>query len=295
MTTGVDYSHARPTRDQLQRHGVRFACRYLLDDTRNKGKALKRDEALQLTAWGVQIVSNFEYLTKPLLTFAQGAADARTVRAELVAIGAPRLDTYFSFDYDVPAGDYAGVLQYLHGAESVLGAGRAGAYGHYGLITYLADHGIRWLWQTYAWSGGRWNPRATIRQVQNRAFPGEFDGDLNNAMVTDFGQWDLQEDDMAYTDDDKQMLRDVHTWLRDGTPDFNGHSWESPVWEVRAHADTQRQIQAAQAAILAALPTAGTGGTDPAAIADAVVAKLKPAQVDVLIEALKKLRLTVME
>lgn len=205
---GADYSHARPPLETLRRHNLSFVCRYLLDDARNKGKALKLTEAQQLSAGGMDIVANFEYATQPVLTSAQGAADARTSLRELEALGAPRRVVYFSFDYDVPASHFVGCLAYLRGAESVLGKGNAGAYGHYRLISYLAGQGIRWLWQTYAWSAGMWSPAATVRQVRNGAFPGEFDGDLNYAMAADIGAWNLEGDDM-FTDEDRAVLRNV--------------------------------------------------------------------------------------
>lgn len=194
LSVGADYSRARPTAAQLKAHDIKFVCRYLLDDARDGGKALKLPEARQLSALGISIAANFEYATQPTLTFAQGAADARTALAELKALGAPRHDVYFSFDYNVPPSDFPGVLAYLRGAESQLGKGHAGAYGHYRLVEYLAGHGIRLLWQCYAWSGGLWSVHALVRQVKNGAFPGEFDGDLNHAYVADFGQWTLGDD-----------------------------------------------------------------------------------------------------
>jgi Domain of unknown function (DUF1906) len=195
---GVDYSRARPTRVQLEAVPAAFACRYLIDDARDRGKGLKLPEARQLSSWNVPIVANFEYAAVPLLTAAQGAADARTALAELEALGAPRRVVYFSFDYDVPPEHFPATMTYLKGAGSVLGAENVGAYGHYSLIEYLAGQGIDWLWQCFAWSGGRWSQWATCRQIRNGAFPG-WDGDLNIAMADDIGHWRLPvplEDDM---------------------------------------------------------------------------------------------------
>lgn len=199
VSIGADWSHANPTKAHLDKHGIEFACRYLLDDARDQGKALKLPEARQLSLWGRTIVANFEYATEPNLTFAQGAADARTALAELIRMGAPRRVVYFSFDYDAPAAHFPGCMTYLQGAGSVLGMENVGAYGHFRLVEYLAARGIRWLWQCYAWSAGRWSAHATVRQVRNGAFPGDFAGDLNHAQVADIGQWTLNptpEDDM---------------------------------------------------------------------------------------------------
>ena len=293
MSTGADYSKARPTLAQLQTHGITFVCRYLIDDARDRGKGLKLPEARQLAAWGIPIVSNFEYATRPLLTAAQGAADARTAKAELERLGAPRLDTYFSFDYEVPAGEYAGVLAYLRGAGSVLGLGRAGAYGNYGLISYLASHGIKWLWQTYAWSYGHWHPAATIRQTLNGAFPGEFDGDRDESMASDFGQWTLEVDDM--TPEQSSKLDQIHALLWAGDQSHNANPLESPWWLVRAFADTQLRVDTGRSELhadITALPTASAQ-----AVADAVVTALGTAQTEAIVTALttavERIRLTV--
>ncbi|MFI2206441.1 hypothetical protein ACH47Z_37915 [Streptomyces sp. NPDC020192] len=46
-----------------------------------------------------------------------------------------------------------------------------------------------WGWQTYAWSGGNWDSRAQLRQVQNDITVAGHDADLDQAMAADFGQW----------------------------------------------------------------------------------------------------------
>lgn len=297
---GADYSHARPTPAQLQKYGIKFVCRYLLDDARDQGKALKLAEARALTACGCDIVANFEYATRPTLTRHQGEADAWTSLAELRALGAPsNRPVYFSFDYDVQPGEYGGVLAYLRGAESVLGAGLAGAYGHYGLVEYLARNGIRWLWQTYAWSHGAWSTHATVRQVHNGAFA-EFDGDLNHAMVPDYGQWTLNqlEDDMAtFTDEHARKLEEVWRLLYEGKrlndPQTAGGG--VPIaWVVRTAAqlgaDVEQvygevdSLEETDTQILAAVEAIQAG--DPNALADAIVAKLGPAQAQATLDAL---------
>jgi hypothetical protein len=226
---GADWSKARPTAAMLSAHGISFACRYLLDDARDRGKGLKLAEAQWLSGLGVELVANFEYATEPLLTRDQGVRDGRTAAAELARLGAPpHVPVYFSFDYDAPNSDYPGMYDYLRGAESVLGIGRAGAYGKYAVVEYLAGRGIHWLWQTYAWSAGRWSARATIRQVRNGAFGSDFDGDLDQAMVDDFGQWTLtpQETDMMPSDD----LTPLGDLARFFPPDLN--VTPATVWTV---------------------------------------------------------------
>ena len=68
------------------------------------------------------------------------------------------------------------------------GVARTGAYGGYYVIQRLFDAGkIKWGWQTYAWSGGQWDSRAQLRQVQNGIAGGQMDEDTSEA--DDFGQW----------------------------------------------------------------------------------------------------------
>ena len=70
----------------------------------------------------------------------------------------------------------------------MLGRSRTGAYGGYWVIKRLFDaHKIAWGWQTYAWSGGNWDSRAQLRQIQNGIDNGNEDKD--EAVAADFGQW----------------------------------------------------------------------------------------------------------
>jgi hypothetical protein len=46
--------------------------------------------------------------------------------------------------------------------------GQVGIYGGYGPVKRALDGGhAKWAWQTYAWSGGRWNSRAQLQQYSN--------------------------------------------------------------------------------------------------------------------------------
>lgn len=197
VSSGVDYSHARPNQAFFNRHGFTFVCRYLLDDARDGGKALKLPEAKQLTSWGIGICANYEYGIGDMLKgFNQGVADARVALRELILMGAPRRIVYFSCDTDVSISQIPQVLEYMRGAGTVLGKENVGVYGEYDLIEAAHRAGYKWLWQCYAWSRGLWSAHATVRQVKNGAFPGEYDADLNYAMTADIGQWKLGESAM---------------------------------------------------------------------------------------------------
>lgn len=208
---GCDYSHARPTKAQLDRDQLSFAVRYIIDKDRDKGKRLQLPEAQQLTSWGRKIVCNFEFLIGRMSAgYAAGVEDAKTSLAEMRYLGVPKgRPCYFSDDTgSTPA---SAVVAYLRGAASVMTpAGyETGVYGGLNTITTAYNAGFRWLWQTYAWSTRNglvvWHPETTLRQVRNNAFS-DWSGDLDYAQVSDFGQWDTdgntsQEDDMGALDE----------------------------------------------------------------------------------------------
>src|SRR5205807_6629149 len=72
---------------------------------------------------------------------------------------------YFAIDFDALGPE---VAPYFEGVRRVLPPVRSGAYAGYRPIKHLFDFGlIAHGWQTYAWSGGRWDPRAKLRQYSN--------------------------------------------------------------------------------------------------------------------------------
>jgi hypothetical protein len=198
---GVDYAWSRPDPAGLYAAGKRFASRYLSYD--RTGKNLTLAEAEQLAAAGIAVVANWEWRAGD----AKAGYDAgRKYAAEAVrqaaACGMPAgRPIYFSVDYD-PAGDYAPVSAYFQGIGSVLPLEQVGAYGGYDTIEHLLSTSlIRWAWQTYAWSGGRWHPGAHVQQYHNGIVLAGGDLDLNRAMVADFGQWTPGGQDMASDDE----------------------------------------------------------------------------------------------
>ena len=192
---GCDYSQARPTRAQLDAADLAFCVRYIESAAMDAGKRFTLAEAQQLTSWGRKIVCNFEYATGGMAGGAPaGIRDAKIALTEMKLLGVPKgRPCYFSNDTNtVPL---ASVVAYLDGASTVLtpaGYG-TGLYGGLAPITAAYNAGYRWLWQTYAWSPS-WHPAATLRQTWNagdtRGRPFPWDGDLDQAMTDDFGQWD---------------------------------------------------------------------------------------------------------
>jgi hypothetical protein len=263
MALGVDYPWTHPAPAALQAAGVDFALRYLSTDP---SKNLTRGEADALAAVGVWCGVVWETTAgRALAGRAAGAADARAAVAQAKACGMPAgRPIYFAVDTDTTWG---AVSDYFAGITDVLPPAQIGVYGGIKITQAAAAVGlVTWFWQTLAWSNGRWDPRAHIRQTGSITVGG-VECDRNQSMTSDFGQWmpgrtPTQEDDMALTD---EMIG----------------SWNSMIWGLKNTCEaTQRQL-AAQSAAIAQLATvvAANHGIDPAqliqqieqAIANAVV------------------------
>lgn len=200
MSVGADYSAGRPRPQKLKQAGVKFVCRYL--STPGNPKNLTQAEALALRVVGIKVVTVFETTAgRAAAGAAAGRADARAALAQLVALQAPvDAPCYFAVDFDIP--DYAPNLQpdnaraklgpvgaYFEAVSSVFGKRRIGGYGGYWAVSRLLDAGlVEYAWQTRAWSAGRWDTRAHIRQKGS----GTIDHvaiDWNESRAADYGQW----------------------------------------------------------------------------------------------------------
>ena len=189
---GVDYSWARPDPNGLHAEGWQFAARYLSHDT--SGKTLGASEANALWAAGVDVVVVWEDgADNALGGFGQGVADAQAADALATAAGMPGgRPIYFAVDFDAQPYQQGAIDAYFQGVASVIGLGRTGAYGGYGLVARSFDDGVvTWGWQTYAWSYGNWDARAQLRQTLN-GITAAGDGaccDRDEAQANDYGQW----------------------------------------------------------------------------------------------------------
>lgn len=189
MTEGVDYSWGRPDPAELYRLGKRFAVRYVSYD--RTGKNLTKAEADRLHAAGLATVTNWEHSHLDQLGgYSRGVEHAREAdRLHRACGGPPDRPIYFSTDFDASPAQLATCYDYLRGCADVLGWDRVGVYGGIRTIDHMADRGVRWLWQTYAWSAGQWHPATDLRQYRNGVRLAGGEVDLNKAMTSDFGQW----------------------------------------------------------------------------------------------------------
>lgn len=185
---GVDYATVTPSAAKVAADGAQFVCRYLSGFS----KDLTPEEAKALQAVGLHIVTVWETTgNRALDGYTAGHADA--VRALTLGarcgmpVGSP---IYFAVDFDATPAQQVAINAYFAGVKDVLGHNQVGAYGSYYVVKRLFDAGlIAYGWQTYAWSGGQWEPRAQLQQYKNSQILGGLSVDFNRAVKPDFGQW----------------------------------------------------------------------------------------------------------
>lgn len=180
---GIDVAWARPTVAQIKASGAHWVARYFSKDS---SKNLHASEVAAYPTAGLGIVVVWETTAgRARAGHAAGVADAQAADAQRKAVGLPAdMPLHFAVDTDT---DWAHVAAYFAGAASVLGRARVGVYGGFKVIEGAAAAGHKYLWQTVAWSGGRWSTHATIRQTGSTTLAGGADRDT--AMTPDFGQY----------------------------------------------------------------------------------------------------------
>ena len=157
----LDYTTARP--DLTGYVGV---MRYLnIIATGTKG--LTPAEITDLHGRGLPIGLIWETSADAALGGAATAVDhVARANAEADRLGAP--DTaaiFYCIDFDATP---AQVKDYVTTLLARLGR-PVGLYGSYTITTWARTVGVRWTWQTYAWSRGATDPDANIYQRQNLA------------------------------------------------------------------------------------------------------------------------------
>lgn len=183
---GVVPGRERELARALRAQGFRFVVRYLSSDPT---KNLTRAEVAAYRAEGMDIVTVWEDAADAVLGgAAAGRYAAVTAKAQLALLGAPaHAPVYFAMDFQVTPDQIAQADAYLDATAFVLTEELNGVYGSYTAVTQ-AKH-VHYKWQTVAWSAGQWSPSDEIRQY---AVSGVTDGaqwDLDEATVSDFGQW----------------------------------------------------------------------------------------------------------
>lgn len=182
---GVDWAWGALDAVALKDAGKHFAMRYLSHDP---GKNLTPPEAKSLTAGGILLGVVWETTaTRAGEGHAAGVADATEFRRMAQGCGMPAGGSYlFAVDYEAPP---AAVDAYFDGAASVLGKSDSGPYGDFAVCKHLMDRGFGRAWQAYAWSYGKWDPRAQLRQFSNGHTLAGVEVDLDCTTTADAGLW----------------------------------------------------------------------------------------------------------
>lgn len=172
--------------------GSTVALRYL---GRSTGKVITRAEHQHYQAAGIALVLVFEDAGRPDRSdYAGGKADAEfAVKQATSILGAPPrpLRIRAAADYD-PAGHPELTDAYYDGWAAVMPRANCGPYGNDQMLARQHARGFGTLWQTYAWSGGRFfsNPLNSVYQYSNGHTVGGVGVDYNHVYGDDFGQWD---------------------------------------------------------------------------------------------------------
>jgi hypothetical protein len=185
----IDYAWGRPGAAALQRAGVGFVCRYLSRDT--TGKNLTRAEAERLSDAGIRLVVVWESTADRARSGKSGGvADARAVDAQVRGAGCPATGRSTSPWTSTPRPESR------PGSTPIWRAPRASSdpTGSTSMAATAQPACPRrgqagWAWQTYAWSAGRWDPRAHIRQYSNGHTLDGVGVDYDRGMTEDYGQW----------------------------------------------------------------------------------------------------------
>jgi hypothetical protein len=185
---GLDYAWSRPSVAAIKAGGYVFVSRYLSwVNPSTAGKVIIQAEAKTLLAAGIDIYLNWEFDAQDCIRGTDGGTtDATEAVRQARALGYPRGATLFhSADFDVTDDQKPVVAAYFVAARAVEHAAgyRTGCYSGFWTVKYLLDHdAIDDAWQAFAWSGGRWESRAALRQVQNDISVDGADCDLDERV-----------------------------------------------------------------------------------------------------------------
>src|SRR5258708_31201536 len=187
----IDYSVLRPPIPLLHAAGVTAVGRYIGWDGepgfQNIHKNLTIPEKNALLTAGIQIWLSFEYAADAALGGdLQGARDGHLANSQLKNLGmaSPGTAVYYAVDFDLqdfapslaetPANARAKlgpVAGYFDGIHSMNPNHEVDGYGGYWAISRLLNAKlIPRGWQTLAWSGGKWGPRAVLGPAPTPAF-----------------------------------------------------------------------------------------------------------------------------
>lgn len=174
------------TAKALAAEGVKFACRYLTL-AKYEWKKLTSAEVTAIHAAGMKLVSVWETTAGRAAGGATaGKEDGILALKEAQSVGQPKGTViFFAVDYDAKANDHMAIEAYLKAAAIQIPGYKIGVYGSYSVCLTMFNLGIKYLWQTYAWSGGKFTDHANIYQYKNDTKLVDVSLDLNEAYNED--------------------------------------------------------------------------------------------------------------
>lgn len=219
-------------------------------------------------AAGLDVGVVYEFDPKSALGGAyQGAHDAGIAVQGMHSLGFPvGVCCYAAVDWDVQPSEMDAVRNYMLAFQAHMAAFayRAGIYGGYNVCNML--HAFGWtglLWQTYAWSGGRWLAATNVRQILNGTHVAGANVDEDTSQTVDWGQWSA---DGRYPQGtvggDMSVVTDniVKAWSvgNPSTVDEVGHRIDiAPVtWEINREA-WERNVSTMLSALTTAIAKIG--------------------------------------
>lgn len=193
---GCDFSFTRQDPVFLTTRGIYYVGTYLWQEFYQDGrrsKGVTRAEIDANFAAGVQTMLYYEESAETRFHgYAEGERQARAALAhwDRLGLGTPEsrgVAFHFNVDHDASLADTLLINEACRGAANIIGFDCVGLYGEYDVIRAALDAGVvKYTSQTYAWSRGLWDERATTQQWSNGQWGGTID--FNRAMFEDFGQ-----------------------------------------------------------------------------------------------------------
>lgn len=167
----IDVSFARPNPHNIRAAGYIGVMRYLSGGY--PGKDLSRAEAEQYHAAGLGIGLVWETTARRALSgTAAGHDDALRANEEADRLGMPAdCPIFYAVDFDATPGQVQAYLAAAHHDSHR----PAGAYGSLSITRAARGFGLRYTWQTCAWSRGKVDPGCNLYQriSATRAILGE--------------------------------------------------------------------------------------------------------------------------